>query len=64
MYVILVFFNDPLREIGTIGPLDTERATLLEAERLEKMYQAAEPTAVRSIVWKELSKPGALLKVK
>lgn len=61
MYSIMVFFNDPLREIVTVGPLDSERATLLEATRLEKMYEAADPGAVRSIVWKVLSKPGTVL---
>jgi hypothetical protein len=64
MYAIIVFFNDPLREIAMIGPLETERATQLEADRLDKMYENADPKAVRSIVWKKLTKPGALLKVK
>jgi hypothetical protein len=64
VYSIIVFFNDPLREIVTVGPLDSERATLLEADRLEKMYDNADPGSVRSIVWKELAKPGVLLKVK
>lgn len=64
MKVIIVFFQDPTREIVTVGPLDTESATLLEAERLEKMFDAVDPGCIKSIVWKDLARPGGLIGVK
>jgi hypothetical protein len=57
---IIVFFNDPTRPIVTVGPIETEREVLLEADRLEQLYDRVAPGALKSVVWKDMWTAGAL----